>query len=114
MQSVGAEFGPVKACAFVLIGTGVWAPVLFFSPWSSSDLWPDGVPVGAIIFVVVVSAIHLWTGAAVLRRRRIGYHMLRGYLYCMIVAFPVGTVLAMLMLSYMKRHNIERYFGGGV
>jgi hypothetical protein len=37
--------------------------------------------------------------------------LLKIFLYVLLFAFPIGTIVAYLTLSYMKRHHIEQYYG---
>ncbi len=59
-------------------------------------------------------AFYLLLGLGVLLRTRWGYFVLKGFLYILLLAFPIGTWISYKMLSYMKRHEIKKYFGARV
>lgn len=62
------------------------------------------------IFCYVLSFIHLFIGVGILSLKKWGFYCLKYYMYFLKPGYPVGTYIANKMLTYLKDHNIERYF----
>ena len=62
-------------------------------------------------FAVGVLAFYLLTGVGVMLLAKWGYPLFKLFLYVLLLAFPIGTIISYLTLSYMKKHQIKRYFG---
>jgi uncharacterized membrane protein YfcA len=56
---------------------------------------------------------YLITGVGVLTRRKWGYYLFKIFLYVLLLAFPIGTLIGYKSLKYIKRNNIKRLFGIG-
>jgi hypothetical protein len=46
-----------------------------------------------------------------LSRRLFGYYALKLFLYVLLLAFPIGTLIAVKALRYIKRENVRSVFG---
>ena len=97
----------------VVAVTAASAAVLLFwsgSPFALAKLSRDGsfVPLYLIGPAVV---LYVATGIGLIYRTRWGYVLLKCLLYILYLAFPVGTVVSYMALSYLRRHGIKRYFG---
>ena len=62
-------------------------------------------------FIAGVNIFYLLTGVGVVLLTKWGYFCFKLFLYMMLVAFPIGTLISYVTLSYMKRHQIKRHFG---
>ena len=92
----------VVGVLFFLFGT---SKTPFFSPTSSSN-------VERVLFYLVMAdlAFYFLTGLGVIFQKKWGYILFKLFLYIMFLGFP-GTIISYATLSYMRRHQIKRYFG---
>lgn len=92
----------VVGALFFLFGT---SKTPFFSPTSSSN-------VERVLFYFVIADLvyYFLTGLGVIFQQKWGYILFKLFLYVMFLGFP-GTVISYATLSYMRRHQIKRYFG---
>lgn len=70
-------------------------------------------PGSKFVFIVwtVTQCFQLATAIGIIRLRRWGYVLFKILLYIMLIGFPIGTFISYMTLSYMKRHNVKRFFG---
>ena len=61
-------------------------------------------------FVLIISGFHFLAGAGVILKKNWGFHVLKFYLYCLYLALPVGTYIAIKTFKYIEQHKIENYF----
>jgi len=64
----------------------------------------------AFQFLIAVHLFYLSTGVGVVLRTKWGYFLFKAFLYLMLLGFPIGTIISYVGLSYMKRHQLKRYF----
>ena len=94
---------PVHMIGALCFVTAVCA-VLGFFHYSSEDM-------GFKIFAFLTAAVHLIVGVGILLRTGWGFSLLKGYLYFMMLGIPIGTMIAMRVLSHIKENDIKRFFG---
>ena len=46
-----------------------------------------------------------------LSRRLFGYYALKVFLYVLLLSFPIGTLMAVRILGFMKRESVRSLFG---
>ena len=62
-------------------------------------------------FGITVSLWYLMTGIGILTRKKWGYYLFKSFLYILILAFPIGTIISYKSLAYMKENAIKNFFG---
>jgi hypothetical protein len=91
---IGTNFFLNKSSSFYIFGpTSQWSGALFFMS-------------GLLIYYLI-------TGFGVILVTKWGYYTLKILLYAFFVAFPIGTFISYIMLSYMKKNDIRKLFGIG-
>ena len=78
--------------------------------WSCQGLWGTGSPSWMNYFLGVNLAFYLLGGLGLLRRRLYGYYALNIFLYALLISFPIGTLLAIRALRFMKREGVRSLF----
>lgn len=61
-------------------------------------------------FIAVHLVFYLVGSLGLFSRRLLGYYALKVFLYALLLAFPIGTYIAIRTLRYMKRENIRSLF----
>lgn len=61
-------------------------------------------------FLLSLSIIHALMGAGVVFKKKWGFYCLKGYLFLLYIAFPIGTYIAFKSLKYINKYNIGEYF----
>jgi len=98
------KYKPIRIFGIILVIFGI-ASFLFFLNVSGDAIVHTHVG----YFVIGVSAWHIVTGLGVILRRRWGFYLLKFYLYSSLVAVPIGTIIAVVTLRYMKRNEINKH-----
>jgi hypothetical protein len=66
---------------------------------------------GVLLVAGIIELYLILTGVGVLTLRRWGFYLFKSLLYLFLVlGFPLFTILCWLMLSYIRRRRIDRYF----
>jgi hypothetical protein len=63
-----------------------------------------------VVFIVIILIIHSVVAIAVLSQKRWGLFLFKGYLYVLLLGFPVGTYVALRILRYIKHHEIDKLY----
>ena len=63
------------------------------------------------IFAFLTVTIHLLVGVGIWTRTGWGFYLLKFYLYVMMLGVPIGTMIAMRVLSDIKENNVKRFIG---
>jgi len=101
----------VTLIALALLGV-LFFGNLFLNPNSEIYVLGPNPPSGLHIYFVVGSLLFYFTvGLGIVLLTRWGYVLFKGFLYLLLLGFPIGTFVSYKTLSYMKRHNIKQYFG---
>lgn len=110
---MSSDLRPILIFGGALVGCGLLCACLFLGPTVFNPYWenPSARPAFIHYSLLSVTAFYTLTGVGVLLRTKWGYLLLKTLLYLMIVAFPIGTVISWLTLSYMRRHQVGRHFG---
>jgi putative copper export protein len=66
---------------------------------------------GVILFVGISLIYYYLTGIGMILKTKWGYILFKTFLYLALLAFPIGTVISYITLSYIKKNNIKQYFG---
>jgi hypothetical protein len=72
------------------------------------------IKVGYSLPVPIVVLLHVLLfliGLGVVNFKSWGYRWFKAFLYVLLLCFPIGTIVAYVMLGYMARHHTEQYFG---
>ena len=96
---------PIIIAGYLLIGV-TCIGLLFFYWISKQNSLNDFLK----YFILSLSIFYLITGIGVINLTRWGYYLFKTFLYMLVFSFPIGTVIAYITLSYMKKHNIREYF----
>lgn len=100
--------------AVIILLTLLSAIVLIFRPGSPGyflGLYREGFYL-ILCLLVGFHMFYLLTGLGVISLARWGYYLFKFFLYLhLFIAFPIGTIISYLTLSYMRKHQISRYFG---
>lgn len=62
-------------------------------------------------FLTLVTVFYVAAGLGALFPSRPGYYAFKAFLYISVLAFPIGTIIGLTTLSYMRRHELKREFG---
>lgn len=114
MSTPNKELAAIRVLGISLVAVAVASAAFLFlwagSPFALAGLRREGsfLPLYLIGPIVVLYAV---TGIGLIVRTRWGYALLKCSLYLLYLAFPVGTVLSYVALSYARRHGIKRHFG---
>jgi len=111
-----SEIKPIVIFGAVIIGFTLFSTFFFFSPMSPAFFFSfyEEKPQSALHFLIAVHLFYLFTGVGVVLRTKWGYFLFKVFLYLMLLAFPIGTIISYLALSYMKKHKIKTHFGFAV
>jgi hypothetical protein len=110
-------FRPIRIFAIVLVCAGIvaafWgARILLFDP--EAPLRPIGygtLQQPLFYFWLVSTVFYTGTGIGVLYQTKWGYVLFTAFLCILFVGFPIGTIIAYMTFSYMKRNELKRHFG---
>jgi hypothetical protein len=94
---------PIKMFGYVLIGASI-SVVLFTSWLVHQGLSP------LFYFTAVVTTWYFLTGIGIIKLTKWGYYLFKFFLVTLFVAFPIGTFISYVTLSYMKKNDIKKYF----
>jgi hypothetical protein len=95
----------IKIYGFILL---LFSCGCIYTIYVSSSI--EGSPFYQNYFGVGITLWHLLTAIGVLAKTKWGYYLFKSFLYVLLVAFPIGTLIAYKSLKYMKRKNIKRLF----
>lgn len=116
MKSPDDAIRPIKIFGAVLIVFAVGG-ALFFIPFFLSETSPLSIfgsrprPYFHLYFWAGSVVFYFLTGVGVMRLTKWGYFLFKLFLYVFFVAFPIGTIISYITLSYMRKHQIKRHFG---
>ena len=114
MSTLSKELTAIRVTGILLVGVAVATAAILFlwagSPFTIAKLRRHGSFLPLYITGPIVM-LYMVTGVGLIARTRWGYALLKCFVYVLFLAFPVGTVLSYLALSYMRRHGIRRHFG---
>jgi len=60
--------------------------------------------------VAIVSAFHLLVGFGVLSQKIWGYYLMKIYLYIILLGVPIGTLLSLKALNYLRENEVKQYY----
>jgi len=98
----------IKTYGFVLLALFLGCAYTIYIASSIEDraFYFDYLGIGTAIWYLI-------TGIGILTRKKWGYYLLKIFLYVLLIAFPIGTLIGYKSLKYMKRNNIQKFFGVG-
>ena len=112
MRNITPEFRPLLILAWVIVGISGFAGIMFLlNPASPAYLFRPGRDPFLLASAVAIEVFCLLSGIGVILRRKWGYYLFKSFLYTQFVAFPIGTIISYMTLSYMRKHEIKRHFG---
>jgi hypothetical protein len=91
---------PIMIFGYVLIFLGVFTVAFGYLAFLEGFWVPR-------YFVSSVSAFYFLCGVGVVRLTGWGYYLFRAFLYVLFLAVPIGTMISLATLKYMKRNNIK-------
>lgn len=109
-----SELSAIRWIGIALIVVAVAAAgLLLLSVGSPFSIWTLESPraVSSLYIIGPVLVVYAATGIGLIRRAKWGYALLKANLYLLFLAFPIGTVVSYLALSYLRRRSISRHFG---
>jgi len=108
------EMRPIKVIGIALIVFSIVGAWFFFSPLSSGYFFTFFTnishPRWMLGFLITNIVFYFLTGLGVVFQKTWGYWLLKFWLYLCFFAFPIGTIISYIYLSYIKRHRIKQYF----
>jgi len=106
----------IKMIGVVWPTLALYGGYLFWTTFLSEGS-PSFVGAGTPTSKLFVFAATFWilfnilVAIGMLFHRRWGFILVRAYLYIMLLGIPIGTAIAILLLSYIKRQELRGYFG---
>ena len=82
---------------------GIVTYPIVLSPEFTSPSW----------FIIIASLqipLYFIGGSGIIMKKLWGYYLLKTILYLFIIIFPIGTIFSVVMLKYIKKHNIKNCF----
>lgn len=114
-KSPDDELRPIRIFGALLIAFTFVAVFFFFSPTSPGFFFSFFEEMSksssALYFLIGTLVFYFLAGLGVVLQKKWGYLLFKLFLYILLLGFPIGTIISYLTLSYMKRHQIKRYFG---
>ena len=104
---------PIAVFGVVIVALALLGPYLFLgpTPFNFYRRDPGARPSVFLYGVLSASGFYAVTGLGIILRARWGYVLFKGFLYVLLLSFPIGTAISWVTLSYMKKHQIRQYFG---
>jgi FtsH-binding integral membrane protein len=70
----------------------------------------EDIPVYHNYFGIIISSWYLATGLGIIRRVKWGYYLFIFFLWILLLAFPIGTIISFKTLKYIRRNHIKELF----
>ena len=104
---------PIRLFGIVLIilsvlSLGVFAYWLAFRGVLAQVVQTGYLPV---LILLGVDVLVFSTGLGVATSKKWGFRLFRVFLYVMLFAFPLGTMVSYVTLRYISRNQIQQYYG---
>lgn len=100
----------IALMAFAIVGAFFFlfltSPAPFFNPRS-----PSSHERVAFYLVTALDIVYFLIGLGVVLLKKWAYFPFKLFLYVLFLAFPIGTIISYVTLSYMRRHQIKKHFG---
>jgi hypothetical protein len=64
-----------------------------------------------VLMLLGVDVLVFSTGLGVATSKKWGFRLFRVFLYVMLFAFPLGTMVSYVTLRYISRNQIQQYYG---
>ena len=106
----------IKVIGLIWLGLAIYGSYLFWTTFLSQSS-PSFVGTGSPISKLFVFAGSFWilfnvlAAIGMLLHKQWGLILVKAYLYLMLLGIPIGTAIAILLLSYLKRNEVTEYFG---
>lgn len=115
MLTDAEEIRPILKWGKALLVVGVFYFVFMAYPFflnKESAVYVFG-PSSKFVFLIYlfIQCFILATAIGVIYLKQWGYVLFKVLLYIMLIGFPVGTYFSYKTLSYIKQHNVKRFFG---
>jgi hypothetical protein len=98
---------PINIFGYVISTFGMVCVVLTPSVFPKEEFFP---PTWFIVFGYIQALTFLIGGVGVIMRKPWAYYVLKLILYWLLIAFPIGTLISVKMLNYIKKNNIKEFF----
>ena len=102
---------PINIFGYVISTLGMVCIVLattFF--FTDEELFQRFAPIWFIVLGYIQSLTFLIGGVGVVMRKPCAYYVLKIILYWLLIFFPIGTLISVKMLNYIKKNNIKDFF----
>lgn len=67
----------------------------------------EGLEPSFVIFISINIIFHLLLGIGVIMQKMWGLHLLKIYLYILVLGFPIGTYIGVKSLRYIRENKIQ-------
>ncbi|PIE74508.1 MAG: hypothetical protein CSA18_04715 [Deltaproteobacteria bacterium] len=94
IRNFGYFFVIIGLCGFLVLLTELQEIEHTFAIW---------------IFIGSISLLHIFIGLGIIFKKKMWFGFFKGYLQCMFVAYPLGTILSKKILKYIEQNNIENF-----
>jgi hypothetical protein len=99
---------PINVFAYVISTFGMVCIVLAITIFLSDQEFFR--PSWFTLLGVIQALTFLIGGVGVVMRKPWAYYVLKIILYWLLIAFPIGTVISVKMLNYIKKNKIKHFF----
>lgn len=96
---------PIRTFGSILAVAGIFGIFALLAELNAPKL-----DMGGIFFLIFMTTWHLISGLGILLRKKWGFILMKLYLYILYLGFPLGTLLAIRILSYIKENEIKDFF----
>jgi hypothetical protein len=107
MATYDEKFKPINIFGLIISTIGIvglaMAPAIFVGNGFSQPIW-------FIVFSSLQVLLFLIGGVGIVMRKSWTYYIMKMILYWLLIAFPVGTLISVKMLRYVKKNNIKDFF----
>ncbi len=101
------KFKPINIFGYIISTFGIvglaMAPVILGGNGVSEPVW-------FIVVGLLQILLFLIGGVGIVMRKSWAYYILKLILYWLLIAFPIGTLISVKMLKYVKKNNIKDFF----
>ena len=109
MKTIDDEkFKPINIFGYVISTLGIVGLVMAPTIFLADEEFPQ--PAWFIVVGVIQILAFLIGGVGIIMRKPWAFYILKLILYWLLIAFPIGTLISVKMLRYMKKNNTKHFF----
>lgn len=98
-------FKPIRTLGFIIMFGGFLSLACLLIQWND-----PAFDIGFRVFAILIAIWYLTTGFGIVLKKPWGFRLLNFFLYVMYVGWPLGTLMAKKLFSYIKNNGIRKYF----